>query len=166
MALAGILILAVFIASALLLVLVVLIQDDQGQGIGGMFGGGEGSSPFGSRTGNVLTKFTSILGAVFLVAAFALAWINRTPDRDDFLERARLQSLDVEEGRWWVRPAAEDDGAAPEDGGAPPAGGTDAAAPAGATPESGSAESGSAESGGTVGQVEAAGSAGGNGSGP
>ena len=89
MALAGIIILVVFIITAVLLVLVVLIQDDQGGGIGGMFGGGESSSPFGSRTGNVLTKFTSVLGAVFLVAAFALAWLNRTPDQGAFLERVR-----------------------------------------------------------------------------
>ena len=156
MALAGILILAVFIASALLLVLVVLIQDDQGQGIGGMFGGGEGSSPFGSRTGNVLTRFTSVLGAVFLIAAFALAWINRTPDRDDFLERARLQTLEAEEGRWWVRPAADDAGEAPAEG-------TDAAPPA----DAGGASAGAGQdaSGGAVGQAEDAGSAGG-GSGP
>lgn len=157
MALAGILILAVFIISALLLVLVVLIQDDQGQGIGGMFGGGEGTSPFGSRTGNVLTRFTSVLGAVFLIAAFALAWLNRTPDRDDFLERARLQTLEAEEGRWWVRPA-------PEDAGQTPADGTDAAPSTDAEPGA---------SGGTVGQAEDAGSAGsdagsagGSGSGP
>lgn len=154
MALAGILILVVFIVSAVLLVLVVLIQDDQGQGIGGMFGGGEGSSPFGSRTGNVLTKFTSILGAVFLVAAFSLAWLNRTPDRDDFLERARLQSLEAEEGRWWVRPAP-----APEGADAPQAEGMEAVE-TGAAAEPGAAS-------GTVGQAEAAsGSAGQSGSGP
>ena len=105
MAIAGILILVVFIITAILLILVVLIQDDQGGGLGGMFGGGESSSPFGSRTGNVLTKFTSILGAVFLISAFALAWLNRSPDQDGFLERARLQSqLESEEGQWWIRP--------------------------------------------------------------
>jgi preprotein translocase subunit SecG len=139
MALAGILILVVFIITAVLLVLIVLIQDDQGGGIGGMFGGGESSSPFGSRTGNVLTKFTSTLGAVFLVAALALAWLNRTPDRDDFLERARLQSqFEAEEGQWWVRPAT-----ATEVTDAPQSEGADAAA------------SGQAASEGTVGNVEA-----------
>lgn len=159
MALAGILILVVFIVSAVLLVLVVLIQDDQGQGIGGMFGGGEGSSPFGSRTGNVLTKFTSILGAVFLVAAFSLAWLNRTPDRDDFLERARLQSLEAEEGRWWVRPAPAPEGADAPQADAPQAEGT------GAVETGAAAEPGAAS--GTVGQAEAAaGSAGQSGSGP
>jgi preprotein translocase subunit SecG len=137
MALAGILILVVFIISAVLLVLIVLIQDDQGGGIGGMFGGGESSSPFGSRTGNVLTKFTTVLGAVFLVAAFALAWLNRTPDQDGFLERARLQqTLQAEEGQWWVRPA--------------PAPQTET------TQDSGQA------SGGTIGQAEAADTSGGD----
>lgn len=144
MALAGIVILVVFIISAVLLVLIVLIQDDQGGGIGGMFGGGESSSPFGSRTGNVLTRFTSILGAVFLVAAFALAWLNRTPDRDDFLERARLQTLQAEEGQWWVRPAT-----APAVTDSPQTEGTEDAA--------GQADGSEGQgAGGTVGQAEAA----------
>lgn len=152
MALAGIVILVVFIITAVLLVLIVLIQDDQGGGIGGMFGGGESSSPFGSRTGNVLTKFTSILGAVFLVAAFALAWLNRTPDQGAFLERAQ-QTLQEEEGQWWVRPAT-----APAVTDAPQAGGTDDAA--------GQAAAEGESAGGTVGQADAAGSsAGGTGSG-
>ena len=153
MALAGIVILVVFIITAVLLVLIVLIQDDQGGGIGGMFGGGESSSPFGSRTGNVLTRFTSILGAVFLVAAFALAWLNRTPDQGAFLERAQ-QTLQEEEGQWWVRPAT-----APVVTDAPPAGGTDDTAGQASAAEGESA-------GGTVGQADAAGSdAGGAGSG-
>ena len=144
MALAGILILVVFIICAVLLVLIVLIQDDQGGGIGGMFGGGESSSPFGSRTGNVLTKFTSVLGAVFLVAAFALAWLNRTPDQDGFLERARLQqTLQAEEGQWWVRPAPAPQTESTEDSG-------QAAAPEGQA------------SGGTIGQAEAADTSGGD----
>ena len=153
MALAGIVILVVFIITAVLLVLIVLIQDDQGGGIGGMFGGGESSSPFGSRTGNVLTKFTSILGAVFLVAAFALAWLNRTPDQGAFLERAQ-QTLQEEEGQWWVRPAQ-----------APAV--TDAPQTEGTGDASGQAAAAEGESaGGTVGQADAAGSgAGGTGSG-
>ena len=152
MELAGILILALFIASALLLVLVVLIQDDQGEGIGGMFGGGESSSPFGSRTGNVLTKFTTILGGVFLVCAFSLAWINRTPDSEDLLERARLQTLDSEAGQWWVRPepAPVASDAAPRSPQQPAEGSETDAAPS---------EQGS--SAGTVGQAEAGDASGG-----
>lgn len=154
MALAGIVILVVFIITAVLLVVIVLIQDDQGGGIGGMFGGGESSSPFGSRTGNVLTKFTSILGAVFLVAAFALAWLNRTPDQGAFLERAQ-QTLQEEEGQWWVRPAPAP---APALTDAPQTEGTDDAA--------GQAAAEGEGAGGTVGQADAADAgAGGSGSG-
>ncbi len=143
MALAGIVILVVFIISAVLLVLIVLIQDDQGGGIGGMFGGGESSSPFGSRTGNVLTRFTSILGAVFLVTAFALAWLNRTPDQGAFLERAQ-QTLQEEEGQWWVRPVTT-----PAVTDAPQAEGTGDTAGQAAAAEG-------ERAGGTVGQADAA----------
>ena len=62
-----------FILSAVLLVIIIMLQDEQGEGLGGIFGGGS-SSAFGSRTGNVLTRFTSILGAIFVIGAFSLAW--------------------------------------------------------------------------------------------
>jgi preprotein translocase subunit SecG len=77
-----------------------MIQDEQGEGLGGIFGGGS-STPFGSRSGNVLTKFTSILGAVFLVCSFALAWINRTPESGDVIGAARRQGLTEQQTEWW-----------------------------------------------------------------
>lgn len=149
MALAGILILSLFIASGLLLVLSVLIQDDQGEGIGSMFGGGESSSPFGSRTGNVLTKFTSILGAVFLICAFALAWINRTPERGDILERSRLQSIESEAGEWWIKPVS-------------PSETSDSTQAQGSRADSASAKQGASE--GTIRRAEASGNTSGGGS--
>ena len=103
MGLVSILILIVFILSALILILVVLIQDDQGEGLGGLFGGGS-SSAFGPRTGNVLTRFTSVVAAIFLVTAFGIAWINRTPETGDILQKARVEQLkDAEENDWWVK---------------------------------------------------------------
>lgn len=102
MGLLGILLLVVFVLASLLLVTLVLIQDEQGEGLGGIFGGGS-ATPFGSRSGNVLTKFTSILGAVFLFCAFALAWINKTPESGDVLGAARRGAgteSTVEE--WWA----------------------------------------------------------------
>lgn len=81
---------------------VVLIQDDQGGGIGAMFGGGSGT-PFGARTGNVLTRLTTVLAIIFLVAAFALAWINRTPEAGNVIGRARAERLlGIERSDWWV----------------------------------------------------------------
>ncbi|TAN36981.1 MAG: preprotein translocase subunit SecG [Verrucomicrobia bacterium] len=52
---------------AFLLVGVILLQRTKSQGLGGLaFGQSMGESMFGSRAGNVLTKATIILGAIFL----------------------------------------------------------------------------------------------------
>jgi len=92
----------IFAIAALLMILVIMLQDDQGEGIGGLFGGGS-SSAFGSRSGNILTRFTSILGAIFIVGAFALAWLNRTPESTDIVEKARLEQMqETENSDWWV----------------------------------------------------------------
>ena len=67
-----------FIIVAILLVLLVLVQNDESGGLGGIFSGGSASA-FGSRSGNILTKTTTILGSLFLVVSFGLALMNRTP---------------------------------------------------------------------------------------
>ena len=101
MALLGIVLLVIFIISAILLIIIVLLQDEQGEGIGGLFGGGS-STAFGSRSGNVLTKFTSILGAIFLVCSFGLAWVNKTPETGDVLGAARREAArEKGEFNWW-----------------------------------------------------------------
>lgn len=70
-----------FIIVAVILVLVIMIQDEQGEGIGGIFGGGS-TTPFGSRSGNVLTRFTSAFAVLFLFGSFMLGWMNRTEKTD------------------------------------------------------------------------------------
>ncbi len=123
MAVVSILILVVFVLSALLLMVVVLLQDDQGGGIASMFGGGS-STPFGARTGNVMTRLTAVLATIFLVAAFSMAWLNRTPDVGNVIGRARAEQLrGIERTDWWVeapaaaavtpQPVALETGAAP-----------------------------------------------------
>jgi preprotein translocase subunit SecG len=102
MGLISIILLVIFATGALLMILVIMLQDEQGEGLGGLFGGGS-STAFGSRSGNILTRFTSILGAVFIVGAFALAWLNRTPESSDLLEKARLEQMQkAEDSNWWV----------------------------------------------------------------
>lgn len=108
MAIISILILLLFVISALLLMAVVLIQDDQGGGIGGMFGGGS-STAFGARTGNVMTRLTTVLAIIFFASAFALAWMNRTPDSGNVIGRARAERMrNVEQIDWWIEAPAAD----------------------------------------------------------
>lgn len=103
----GVALIVLFSISAVLLIIIVMLQDEQGEGLGGIFGGGS-SSAFGSRSGNVLTKFTSILGAVFIITAFSLAWYNRTVDDSDLLRAAKENVTNSEEvGEWWDVPASE-----------------------------------------------------------
>ncbi|MFP4179444.1 MAG: preprotein translocase subunit SecG [Spirochaetaceae bacterium] len=102
----GIILLVIFVLTSLLLIGIVMIQDNQGEGLGGIFGGSGGAS-MGSRSGNILTKTTTILGTVFLVTAFALAWINRTPEEGDVI-RAAQDQLSEESNEWWTQ--SDEDG--------------------------------------------------------
>ena len=100
----------VFVVSALILTTVILLQDDQGEGIGGLFGGGSGSA-FGPRTGNVLTKFTSIVAAIFLLSAFGVAWLNRTGTSEDIEAKAKAKMLEEEgSSSWYIRAEQVDQG--------------------------------------------------------
>jgi len=99
----GIVLMVIFVVASVLLVLVVLLQDESGDGLGGIFGGG-GASQVGNRSGNILTRITSVLAAVFLLSSFGLAWLNRTPDTGDVEAAARR--LEAQSGNgaveWWV----------------------------------------------------------------
>jgi len=78
MAILSMVLLVFFVIVAILLVLLVLVQNEEGDSLGGIFAGGS-SSAFGSRSGNVLTRTTTVLGALFLIISLGLALLNRTP---------------------------------------------------------------------------------------
>ena len=106
MGLISVVLLVILIISAVLLVLVVLVQDEQGEGVGGIFGGGS-TTPFGSRSGNVLTRFTAVLAAIFLFCVFAIAWVNKNPEAGNVIGRARAESLQGgKQQDWWVQTPA------------------------------------------------------------
>ena len=102
MAIIGTLLLVIFVISAILLIIIVMMQDEQGDGLGGIFGGGSGAA-FGSRSGNILTKTTSILGAIFILSSLGNAWINRTPGAGDVLGVAREETAQST-SEWWDQP--------------------------------------------------------------
>jgi preprotein translocase subunit SecG len=114
----SVLLLVFFVIVAVLLILLVLVQNEEGDSLGGIFSGGSGSA-FGSRSGNVLTRTTSILGALFLVISFSLALINRSPGGSG-VEAAGRQLTTESASDWWeedereeAAPAESEDAAAP-----------------------------------------------------
>ena len=106
-----VILLILIILSAILLVICVMIQDEQGEGLGGIFGGGS-STPFGSRSGNVLTKITAVLAAVFILSTMGLAFFKATPmeDADSVLKEAREKKYqESDDELWYVNLAEEAD---------------------------------------------------------
>jgi len=93
--------LVTFIISAVLLVIIVLMQDEQGEGLGGIFGGG-GAAPVGNRSGNILTKATTIIATVFLISVVGYAYVNRKPETAN-IEAAARQLEGESDGvlQWW-----------------------------------------------------------------
>jgi len=100
MAILSVVLLVFFVIIAVLLILLVLMQSEEGDSLGGIFAGGSGSA-FGSRSGNVLTRATSVLGALFLVISLGLALINRTPSGSGVEEEGRRQAAESA-GTSWV----------------------------------------------------------------
>jgi preprotein translocase subunit SecG len=96
-----IVLLVVFVIIAILLILLVLIQNEEGDSLGGIFAGGSGSA-FGSRSGNVLTRATSIFGAVFLILCLGLALLNRAPRASGVEAEARRQAAGQEDEEWFL----------------------------------------------------------------
>ena len=101
MGLLNVLLLSIFGITAVLLIILILLQDEQSDGIGGIFGGGA-SNQVGNRKGNILTKTTTVLGFIFIIVALTTAWINHNQNNASGIEKAALakqgQTASVE---WW-----------------------------------------------------------------
>jgi preprotein translocase subunit SecG len=100
MGILSIVLLVFFVIICVLLILMVLVQDEEGDSLGGIFAGGSGSA-FGSRSGNVLTRTTTILGTLFLIISLGLALLSRSPSGSGVEEEGRSLSTQ-EAGSSWV----------------------------------------------------------------
>jgi preprotein translocase subunit SecG len=129
MAILNAVLMVLFVIVAILLILLVLVQNEDGDSLGGVFAGGGGSA-FGSRSGNVLTRASSVLGGLFLTLAFVMALLTRSPQGGGVEAAGRaLAPEETSSSAWWdeneaatatdetaVPPEAVDTGAETSDG--------------------------------------------------
>jgi preprotein translocase subunit SecG len=71
--------LIIFLICAVLLVLLVLVQDDQGEGMGGLFSSGS-TQAFRTRSGNLLQNMTTGVSIFFFVSAIGFALLTKPVD--------------------------------------------------------------------------------------
>lgn len=98
-----------FIIVAFLIVGLVLLQNEEGDSLGGLFSGGSNSA-FGSRSGNILTKATYTLITLFFVVTFFLAWLNKSPGDSGLQQDARIQQAETATEWWKEKDASSDSG--------------------------------------------------------
>lgn len=79
-----------FIISAVLIIFLIVIQDDQGDSIGGLFT--SGTSPFRSKSGNLLQRITAVVAFFFFISAFGYALLTKPRDPFDSM------TISAEEG--------------------------------------------------------------------
>ncbi len=65
--------------TGIFLILLVLIQRGRGGGLIGALGGAGGSSPFGSRAGDMFTRITLIVALVWILLAVTQIWLIPKP---------------------------------------------------------------------------------------
>lgn len=70
------LLLIIHVMCCLLLVAIVLLQVGRGRGMMGFLGSSTAETLFGSRTGDVLTRSTTVIAAIFMVTSLSLAYIS------------------------------------------------------------------------------------------
>src|SRR5450755_252912 len=65
--------LGMYVLTALLMILVILMQRPKSEGLGAAFGGGVTENIFGAQTTNVLTTITTWLASIFFIIVLALS---------------------------------------------------------------------------------------------
>ena len=66
-----------FLLTAVVLILLILVQKGRGGGLAGAFGGPGGHSAFGTKTADIFVKATAVIAGIFFVLSIVTAWIMR-----------------------------------------------------------------------------------------
>lgn len=96
--------LVAFVIVCVLAILLVLVQNDESNGMGSAFGGGN-SAAFGARSGSVLKKTTGVLVVLFFAISFGLGLAGKASGKEDLsATAAELQgessAAESETGNW------------------------------------------------------------------
>lgn len=134
MGILSIFLLVIFVIVAVLLIFMVVIQNEGADGLGGIFAGSSNTA-FGSRSSNVMQRFTQILGALFFVCALSLALLDKGTSGN--VEAAALKNAPAQtsSSEWWKSSGQQAAPTAPAASGSTiPAPAPATSAPAGQTP--------------------------------
>jgi preprotein translocase subunit SecG len=83
------------VLACLFLIVIVLLQRGKGAEMGAVFGGGAGSTVFGSRgAGNFLTRMTTAAAVVFMLTSLTLAYVAQDRDADTLFEEESPAAAD------------------------------------------------------------------------
>ena len=100
MGILSIFLLVIFVIVSLLLIFMVVIQNEGADGLGGIFAGSSNTA-FGSRSSNVMQRFTYILGALFFVCAFSLALLNKGSTGNVEAAALKTAPTTTSSSEWW-----------------------------------------------------------------
>lgn len=90
----SIILLVLFVISALALIFLVAIQDEKSQGLGGIFGGSSDSA-FGSGSSKFLTRLTTYMAIAFVVLALLVGVTTKSSSSTLLDTAASVQSTDA-----------------------------------------------------------------------
>ena len=84
----------VHVVACLYLIIVVLLQQGKGGGLGAAFGGSATQQVFGGRgAGDLLTRLTAITAMVFMTTSVVLAYIASSGDRSLKAVEAEVEKM-------------------------------------------------------------------------
>ena len=98
----SIILLVLFVISALVLIFLVAVQNDKSQGLGGIFGGSSDST-FGTGSSRFLTKATTIVAIAFVLLALLVGITTKTDASSSLLDTAAAVQAS---GDWYTETAA------------------------------------------------------------
>lgn len=91
--------LVLFVIICAIIIFLILLQNEEGDSLGGLFAGGSNSA-FGSKSANVLAKATYVVVGLFFVTAFLLAFLNKSTYDKGLSEEAKLKQSE-KSTEWW-----------------------------------------------------------------